>query len=402
MQTVRYEIFGMTCNGCAQAVTRALRTIPEVVDAHVDHASGFATVTSTNALPNRMVQEAVQKAGFKFGGPGVVQDAASRQRKFLPLFIAFTLVFIWTVSHEISSFDFMRAMDNFMGAFFILFGLMKVVNWSGFAKGFSGYDLLAKRSKVYAYAYPAIELMLGMLLGAIGVSQALQKNAGPIQCACLGGFFQVPLSNITVFEDLLMGGMALLGLMVHFAGGQTRLAMTSMPMAGMMTDHVRWSAACLGAGLFYIFRLVFGKRLLPKYDFSNELCHGLMGIAMAGMFFPSQPLGDPKWWLYAFWAITAWYIGRCAIRKRLSDKRLKGHLIHAVMAGGMVYMLMPTHMRPALTYAFELFFAVFTADYLSVAILNNWNAKPRNIWWVFGDLAHAIMGGGMMYMLIAM
>ena len=40
---------------------------------------------------------------------------------------------------------------------------IKVIDLNGFADGYSTYDLLAKRSRPYALAYPFIELALGIL-----------------------------------------------------------------------------------------------------------------------------------------------------------------------------------------------------------------------------------------------
>ncbi len=58
-------ISGMTCGGCAGAVTRALSAVPGVVEARVDLAGGRATVTGT-ARADDLVR-AVQAAGFDGG-----------------------------------------------------------------------------------------------------------------------------------------------------------------------------------------------------------------------------------------------------------------------------------------------------------------------------------------------
>ena len=58
-------IAGMTCGGCAGAVTRALSAVPGVADARVDLAGGRATVTGT-ARPEELIR-AVQAAGFDGG-----------------------------------------------------------------------------------------------------------------------------------------------------------------------------------------------------------------------------------------------------------------------------------------------------------------------------------------------
>lgn len=47
MNTTELSVSGMTCGHCVTAVTKALKTVEGVTDAHVDLASGKATVTGT-------------------------------------------------------------------------------------------------------------------------------------------------------------------------------------------------------------------------------------------------------------------------------------------------------------------------------------------------------------------
>mgnify|MGYP002152337416 FL=1 len=114
----------------------------------------------------------------------------------------------------------------FMGYFFLIFGALKVMRIRGFVEAYQMYDVLAKRSKVYAYLYPFLELGFGiayllawqvaamsavvvpvMLIGALGVYLKL-KEGEEIPCACLGTVFKVPMTWVTLGEDLLMAGMA--------------------------------------------------------------------------------------------------------------------------------------------------------------------------------------------------
>ena len=116
----------------------------------------------------------------------------------------------------------------FMGYFFLVFGALKVIRIKGFAEAYQMYDVLAKRSKAYAYLYPFLELGFGlsyllvwqielvsivvvvvMLIGAWGVYLKLREHE-EIPCACLGTVFKVPMTWVTLGEDLLMAGMALM------------------------------------------------------------------------------------------------------------------------------------------------------------------------------------------------
>lgn len=123
-------------------------------------------------------------------------------------------------------------MNDFMGFFFIIFGFFKVINLNAFAQAYATYDLIAQKSRGYAFAYPFIELVLGiayitrwqptfinvvtvliMLISAAGVAVELSKGK-TIVCACLGTVFKIPMTYITLLEDLLMAGMALVMLII--------------------------------------------------------------------------------------------------------------------------------------------------------------------------------------------
>lgn len=60
--TTELWISGMTCNGCANTVTRVLSRVPGVTNATVDFGSGRATVMGS-ACPEDLVA-AVQAAGY--------------------------------------------------------------------------------------------------------------------------------------------------------------------------------------------------------------------------------------------------------------------------------------------------------------------------------------------------
>jgi hypothetical protein len=56
--------------------------------------------------------------------------------------------------------------------------------------------------------YFSVATFILMALGAIGVSRAL-SNKQEIPCACLGVVFTVPMTYVTLGEDILMAVMAL-------------------------------------------------------------------------------------------------------------------------------------------------------------------------------------------------
>lgn len=117
-------------------------------------------------------------------------------------------------------------MHFFMGLFLCQFSLFKLFNIPGFVEGFSKYDLVAKTFRPYAYLYPFIELGLGLAylsfigpkitysitllvmgVGTYGVYRALKQGLD-VRCACMGTVLNVPLSTVTLSEDIAMGIMA--------------------------------------------------------------------------------------------------------------------------------------------------------------------------------------------------
>jgi hypothetical protein len=122
--------------------------------------------------------------------------------------------------------DVMSGMHDFMGQFLMIFSMFKLFDLSGFADGFETYDLLAGRFRPYGFVYPFLELGLGlaylarwqlnvvyiativvMLFGAIGVIAALKKGLD-LNCPCMGTVLDVPLSTVTLTEDVGMALMA--------------------------------------------------------------------------------------------------------------------------------------------------------------------------------------------------
>ena len=148
-------------------------------------------------------------------------------RDFLPLIAVFACVIGVTVLFGVyTGAEGSRWMELFMGFFFLIFGLFKAANLRGFAEAYRTYDLIAMRSTVYAYLYPFIELALAVLylggfsplftnsvtlvvmtVSALGVFIQLRKRE-TIPCACLGTVFVIPMTWVTLGEDVLMAGMA--------------------------------------------------------------------------------------------------------------------------------------------------------------------------------------------------
>lgn len=121
----------------------------------------------------------------------------------------------------------MSFMNNLMGLWFLIFAMFKLFDLNGFAQGYSMYDLIAKEWFGWGYVYPFVEVALGlayllnfqmaitnivtlvlMIIGAVGIGLKLSKKE-KFQCACLGTIFKIPLTQISLYEDIAMAVMAL-------------------------------------------------------------------------------------------------------------------------------------------------------------------------------------------------
>lgn len=158
-----------------------------------------------------------------------VVEKKNHIKDLMPLFVIVGSILVFSIIITLSmDQNFSFGMRMFMGGFFLVFGILKLLKLKDFAIAYKEYDLLAKRSSTYAHTYPFIELSLGFLyftnlipfltnfltifvmgIGAIGVYKKL-LNKEEIPCACLGTVFKVPMTWITFTEDLLMMVMAII------------------------------------------------------------------------------------------------------------------------------------------------------------------------------------------------
>jgi hypothetical protein len=139
--------------------------------------------------------------------------------------ILFIFLMSFLLEYLKDGFSGQRLMREFMGVFFLVFGIFKLLDLKGFVMSYIGYDVIARKFTGYAYAYPFIELLLAlgyflnifatnyatlilMVIGSIGVTRELLRGS-KIKCACLGTYIKLPLTTVSLVEDLSMGAMAL-------------------------------------------------------------------------------------------------------------------------------------------------------------------------------------------------
>ena len=220
----RFYISGMTCMRCQNSVKEKINTIEEVDSVKVTLESGLAEIQSKTKLsiveisallgPKYSVQEEVFKT------KGVKTSKFKELRPLIFIFILLVMVTLF-LSYQLSAHP-KKAMQIFMGLFFIFFSFFKFLDYQGFPDSFKQYDPLAKRIPGYAKVYPFIEMILGLsfllewqlpltlLLTMVilsfttfGVLNALMQKS-QINCACLGTAFKLPMTEATLIENGIM------------------------------------------------------------------------------------------------------------------------------------------------------------------------------------------------------
>jgi glutaredoxin len=128
----------------------------------------------------------------------------------------------------------LRAAEWFIAFSMCVLALLKLQDVESFSSMFLGYDLLGQRWVRYAYAYPFLEGLAGVLMvagalnwlsipvalfigtiGAISVYKAVYIDKREIKCACVGGSSKVPLGFVSLTENLMMVAMAVWMLATH-------------------------------------------------------------------------------------------------------------------------------------------------------------------------------------------
>ena len=230
-----YEITGMHCQSCVGKLTDALSELNEVDSAVVTLDPPLARVKGSGIDSDRIAgvvasagdYSAEEVSGEVLKSMSTLQ-AKSKLATYYPLILIVTFLLVGCVILQLRSgaWSWMDYMSDFMGGFFVVFGFFKLLDLRGFADAFQTYDVIASKFRGYGFAYPFIEVALGiayllhfelfwtnattlivMSVGSVGVLRSLMQKR-KIQCACLGTVFELPMTTVTLVEDVGMATMA--------------------------------------------------------------------------------------------------------------------------------------------------------------------------------------------------
>lgn len=225
-----YNISGMTCGGCKAAVYEKLSSIDKVMNVEVDLENGQATINSDGPISLFTLKKALPSKYIITDIADNLQIPINRKNKLKqlkPLFIILTYISVTSILINFNQWDSTDTMLDFMGLFFIVFSFFKILDIKGFKTSFKMYDPMAKLIPQYGWFYPFIEIILGimflmrlkinialiltlLILGitSVGVLETL-LNKKKIKCACLGTTLNIPMTEATLIENIIMIFMAL-------------------------------------------------------------------------------------------------------------------------------------------------------------------------------------------------
>lgn len=228
-------ISGMHCQACVHRLTTALSAVAGVSHVRVTLTPPRAVLEAHDDVALAALAHAAQSAGnytltetADHDSSASAAPATEPRPSLYPLFLI--VGYIALAAGLATYFRGDRSphtfANDFMAGFFLVFSFFKLLDLRGFADAYQSYDLLARRARAWALAYPFVELALGlafltrwqpvaaniatlalMLIGAAGVLRALLRK-DRIRCACLGTALNLPMTTVTLLEDLGMAAMA--------------------------------------------------------------------------------------------------------------------------------------------------------------------------------------------------
>jgi copper chaperone CopZ len=228
-----YSLTGMTCTGCVASVKSKLLMHPDVLSAEVTLDPQQAVIEMSKHISTTDLQKAIGNPKYTIAENHQTHDTQMESTSWLSTYKPILLIFAFITgvsaiaAYHHETFHGMQFMNVFMAGFFLVFSFFKFLDLKGFASSYAMYDIVAKKIPVYGFFYPFLELGLGiayltnfnpvatnwatiiiMGMSSIGVVESV-LNKKKIQCACLGAVFNLPMSTVTIIEDLLMVGMAI-------------------------------------------------------------------------------------------------------------------------------------------------------------------------------------------------
>lgn len=227
MTSTTFNLNGITCDGCVSTLHNLFSSMEGVYEVDINRENGEVEIIAANEVSNSSIENVLNgypKYSIQQTTKGTEEVNGSSIESFKPLIIIVSFILLLVAMSQVTQgyFDWRESMRLFMGGFFIAFSFFKFLDLKGFAQAYSSYDIVSQKWVGWAYLYPFIELSLGLMflfnlfpfyanlctlvvlsVSSVGVIRSVRSNQ-KIKCACLGTGFNLPMTTVTIIEDLSM------------------------------------------------------------------------------------------------------------------------------------------------------------------------------------------------------
>lgn len=233
MEIQRFTVQGISCGSCVAKIDSALNNEPGLSGISVSRSPDRIEFSSEKRWPSNKVNQLLDELSpgkyktFEQSNEISPLEASPIKKLFpLALVISYLVGIVALIAFLTSDFSMASIMSHYMGGFFLIFSFFKFLNINGFADAFSTYDPIAKAWRPYGYFYALFELIAGatylmeptsitlnaaalivLSISSWGVIKAVRSKQ-TIQCACLGTVFNLPMTKVTIIENVTMILMA--------------------------------------------------------------------------------------------------------------------------------------------------------------------------------------------------
>ena len=231
-----HVIDGIKCKKCEGAVLGILRRYDPEATISSKNKVIIKTDISIDELNIALINVGQYSIRYEHSTPQYILEQIIKFSSLLGVIASIILLTALLQLFFPISFTMASITRDFMGTYFIVFSIFKMTNMYGFVKSFQTYDLLAQMIPLYSWLYPFIEMTIGIIylifrdstkitarkplymtnlftaiimsISSISVYKSIMQGRS-IQCACLGSWFNLPMTYVSLIESASMAIMAI-------------------------------------------------------------------------------------------------------------------------------------------------------------------------------------------------